>query len=801
MLRNYFKTAWRNLVRHKTFSIINIGGLAIGLAACWLIMLYVGNELSYDRYHHNAHRIARIAQHGEWSGGSFQLAVTPPPFAQAFKDAFPDIQATVRIDAEGGGTINYGEKHIKVNDILFADSSFFTVFDFPFLYGNTQALNQLNSIVITQSLANTLFGDPAIALGKTISFGNNDNALVSAVIKDVPVNSHFSFSGIRRMAPNNSPAWENSYLYTYLLLNKEADIARINAKLPAFYENKLKPALAKLVGTANYQLELQPLTDIHLQSNLEYEIAPNGSMRYVVGFSIIAALILLVASINYMNLSTARASLRVKEIGVRKVNGSSRAQLVRLFLAESVLITFLAALLSILLVQLTLPWFLGFAGKTAFAWQPDAVQTLGFAAGFALLAGGLSGLYPALFLSGFKLIPALKGQTGSHEGNLRFRQSLVVFQFVVTIALMAASFIIYKQLQYVGAKDLGFNKDQVLTYHLNNRAARNNIDQIKAALGQSPLIESVAVAGNPIGNNDIGGQDYTPANNDGSFSNNSQMAKQFDIDEDFVPTLQIKIAAGRNFSKDMPTDKDNKVLINETLARKNGWTKPVGQKIQLGTDTAGKPMLYEVAGVLKDFNIYSLQHKIEPLIVKLATENGDKDNVYVRLNPRNTSTALQQVATVFEQFDAENPFEFHFLDDNFARQYQAEKMQGKLLIGFTLLAIFIACLGLFGLITFTAEQRRKEIGIRKVLGSSVQALVLLLARDLVKLVAIAMLIAWPLAWLLMNHWLADFAYRIQIGWWVFALAGLTGLLIALVTVSVQAIKAALANPVHSLRSD
>ncbi|MFT4022926.1 MAG: ABC transporter permease [Flavihumibacter sp.] len=801
MLLHYFKTAWRNLIRNKTFSIINIGGLAIGLAACWLIMLYVGNERSYDRYHQHADRIFRLAQHAEWNGGSFHLALTSPPFAQAVKSSFPEVEEAVRLDAEGGGTISYEGKHIKANDVFFADSSFFQVFDFPFIYGNVHALDQLHSIVVTQSLATKIFGDPSAAIGKTLLFNNNDNNIVTGVIKDVPVNSHFSFSAIRRMPPNQEQAWGNAYLYTYVLLKKGSAIASVNAKLPAFYEKNIKAALEKVAGQANYRLELQPLTAIHLHSNLEYEIVPNGNIRYVIGFSLIAALILLIASINYMNLSTARSSLRVKEIGVRKVNGSARWQLMTMFLAESIVVTFLAAVVSMFLIRLSMPWFLSFIGKEAFAWEPDTWQTIGFTAAFTLTAGMLSGLYPAFFLSGFKLIPALKGQTGGHQGNLRFRQSLVVFQFVVTITMMAACFIIYQQLRYLGNKDLGFNKDQVLTYHLNNLNARNDVQQIKDALLRSPLIESAAVAGNPIGNNNIGKRDFRPETANGDISDKDQAANVLSVDEDFINTLQIKMKEGRNFSKDMPTDKSSKVLINETLAAKNGWVSSVGKKIQIGVDPDGKPLVYEVAGVMKDFNIYSLQYKVEPMIAMMATESGDKDNIYVRLNAHNVSAGLHQVGAVFKKFDAENPFEYHFLDENFARQYQAEKTQGKLLIGFTLLTVAIACLGLFGLITFTAAQRRKEIGIRKVLGSGVNAIVLLLARDLLKLVVIAMFIATPLAWLLMTRWLEDFAYRIHIGWWVFVLAGLTGLLIALATVSVQAVKAALANPVKSLRSE
>ncbi len=801
MLRNYFKTAWRNLTRNKAFSVINIGGLSLGLAACWLIVLYVSNELSYDRYHANADRIYRIAQHAAWGGGSFDLPLTSAPFAKAFKNTFPEVREAVRLDAEGGGTITYDGKHVKENNILFADSSFFRMFSYTFLYGNENALDEPHSIVVTKTLARKIFGDPAAAMNKMISFGGDNNNLITGVIDDVPANSHFTFSAIRRMPITDNSQWGSSYLYTYLLLHKGADIEKLNAKLPAFYDKYVKPAMEKVAGKVNYRLELQPLTAIHLHSNLEYEIGPNGSMSYVITFSLVAALILIIAAINYMNLSTARSVLRVKEIGVRKVNGSSRLQLAVMFLAESVLVTFIAALVALVLVKLSMPWFLHFTGRDTGIWQPGTVQTILLCTGFALAAGCLSGIYPAFFLSGFKLIPSLKGLIGRHDGNIRFRQSLVVFQFVITIAMIAGSFIIYRQLQYVSNKDLGFNKDQVMTFHLSNEDARHKTALIKAALLKSPFIESVAVAGNPIGNNDLGGRDYRAEEQDGSMGDKDRMATVLLADEDFITTMQVKMAAGRNFSKEMTTDKDRVVLINEALAQKEGWAAPLGKKIQIGADPVGKPKIYEVAGVMKDFNIYSLQHVITPLIIKLPPEDNDKDNIYVRLSSKNMNAGVQYVGSVFRQFDAVNPFEYSFLDENFARQYKAEKIQGKLLIIFTILSIFIACLGLFGLIAFAAEQRSKEIGIRKVLGSSITGIVLLLAKDLLKLVVIAMLIATPVAWMMMDKWLQDFAYRVHIGWWVFGMAGLLGLLIAFVTISAKAIAAAAANPVAALRSE
>jgi putative ABC transport system permease protein len=799
MLKNYFSVAWRNLIRNKTFSIINIGGLAIGLAACWLIVLYVGNEMSYDKYHANGNRIYRLAQHATWDGGAFNLAVTSAPFGPTFKNSFPEIEEFVRLDGEGGGVITYGDKHIMAGDLLFADNSFFRIFSHRFIYGDAASLDKPNSIVITKKLAENLFGDASAAPGKTILFGS-EGTLVTGVIEDVPTNSHFKFSGIRTMPVigEDRNKWGNAELYTYVMLKKGAGIESLKAKMPGFFDKHLK----EFTEGIKYNLEFQPLTSIHLHSALDYELSPNGSMKYIMVFSLVAALILIIASINYMNLSTARSSLRVKEIGVRKVNGAGRGQLVSMFLAESILLTFIATCIAMLLVYITLPWFQHFIGKDSGIWQPNIWQTAIICGAFAVFAGTLSGVYPALFISGFKLIPSLKGLTGKHTGNLRFRQSLVVFQFVITIAMIAGSFIIYQQLHFVSSRDLGFNKDQVLSFHITSNEVRNKIPLLKEELLRNPLIESAGAAGNPIGNNNIGGRDYKAQAENGSLPENANMANIFSIDEDFLPTLQVKMAKGRNFSREMQTDRSRMVLVNETFVNKEAWkTDPIGKKIQLGKDSAGNPILFEVAGVMKDFNIYSLQHKIEPLIVQLPSSNGDKDNMYVRISKRNIAAGLKHVEAVYHKFDSANPFEYSFLDENFAKQYKAEKMQGKLLIGFTVLAIVIACLGLFGLIAFAAEQRRKEIGIRKVLGSSVSGIVVLLSRDLAKLVLIAILIATPIAWTAMHQWLEGFAYRINIMWWVFAGAGLVALSVALATVVVQAIKAAVVNPVKSLRTE
>ncbi len=798
MFKNYIKIAFRNLQKNKVFSLINIAGLTIGLTAFWLIALYVADELSFDRYHQNADRIYRVVEHGSWDGGKFDLTGTSAPFAGALKNDYPEIREAVRFDIEGGGMINYQNKHLQTDDILFTDPSVFTVFTYHFLYGDSKsALTKPQSIVITKTLAQKLFGNPALALNQTIYFDNNYPNLITGVIDDVPANSHFTFSALRSFPENFTEDWGNIHLYTYILLAKGANIAKLESKLPAFYDKYLKVKLWKM----NYRMELQPLTSIHLHSNLTAEMSANGSMTLIYTFTVIAILTLLIASINYMNLSTARASIRIKEIGVRKVTGSSKIQLMVMFLSESVLITLIAAVAAVLLIGFSLPLFKQLSGKNLNIWEFGFWKTMLLLSVFSLFTGLLSGIYPALFLSGFKTIPALKGQAGSQKGNLIFRKVMVSFQFVITICMIVASIIIYQQLHYVLKKDLGFNKGQVLTFHISNKDVRNQIATLKQQLLQNPLIQSVAAAGNPIGNNNIGQTDYNIELN-GKIDPRARLAQSFMIDEDFIPTLQVKLAEGRNFSPEMKTDKDGAIIVNETLVKEVGLKNPIGKKMTgFGSDRNGKPLVFEIIGVAKDFHIYSLQHKIEPLILQLPPVPKEKDNLYVRIQKSNVKEALQYIENVYRKFDAEHPVDYHFLDQNFAQQYKAEQKQGTILLIFTILAISIACLGLFGLVTFMAEQRTKEIGIRKVLGASIVNIVTLLSFDFVKLVLLAIVIASPIAFFTMQKWLQDFAYRIQIQWWMFALAGTLAIVIALLTISFQSVKAALANPVKSLRSE
>jgi putative ABC transport system permease protein len=797
MFRNYFKTAWRNLHRNKIYAAINICGIAIGLAASWLIALYVSDELSYDRSFANANRIYRLAQYAGWPGGSMNIVPTSAPFAVAFKATFPEVEDAARIDVEGGGVIKYNNKTFKQDDIGFADNSLFNLFNYHFLYGDAQtALTQPQSIVITKALANKIFGNASKAINQTILFGSDNYPnKVTGVIEDMPQNSHLRLSGIRSFGDAlKNDTWNNTYLYTYLLLKKESDITALENKLPAF-ENKL----AKQMGYTQFHIELQPVTSIHLHSNLDYELSANGSISRVYMFIVIGVLVLLIAFINYINLSTARAATRVKEIGIRKVIGSARKHLVGLFISEALLVTFIAALIACFLVQVSLPFFNQLSGKNLTIWRFGIINTIAAVIVFVLFTGFINGSYPALFLSRFKLIPSLKGQLGAMHTNVAFRKSLVVFQFVIAICLISGSYIIYRQLQYVSQKDLGFNKEQVVTFHIDDVKVRSEIPALKHDLLQSPLIEGVAVAGNPIGNNDLNTNGFLFEKN-GEISSSSQLANKLYVDEDFLKTTDIKLLQGRNFSNNMLTDKDDAVIINETLMKTLGYANAIGKKMQYPApdNTVSNRT---IIGVVKDFHAYSLQHKIEPMVMMMPPNDKEQDNLYVKIAKGKAAQAIAFLKNTFKKFDNNNTSDFHFLDENFTKQYAAEQKQEQLSLSFTVLAFIIACLGLLGLVIFATAQRTKEIGIRKVLGASATSVTITLSKDFAKLVLIAALIAIPVSWLVMNKWLQDFAYRIIIEWWMFLLPACTAILLALFTVSFQAIKAAMANPVKSLRTE
>ncbi|RYU97580.1 ABC transporter permease [Emticicia agri] len=797
MIRNYLKIAIRNLVKNKVYSFINIGGLAVGFTVFCLIALYVADELSFDSFHAKGDHIVRLVHHAEWEGGEAHHAVTSAAFAPALKTEFPEIKEAVRIAPEGGGVITFRDKTVKAGNILFADRNAFEVFTFPFVAGNPKtALSEPNTIVITESLANKIFGNAQKALNQSVVFDKTVTNKVTGVIKDTPSNSHLQFEGLRSLPTNFTAGWQDSNLYTYLLLSDGVDKSKLEAKFPAFAQK----TILKEMPVVSYKMELQPLLDIHLHSNLQYEVSANSSISRVYLFMALAGLILIIAIINYMNLATARAGLRTREVGVRKAIGSTQTDLMGLFIVEAITLSIIASIVSVFLITALLPFFNQLADKSLSIDRFGVGNSIATFALFSLFVGFLSGSYPAFFISRFKIVLALKGLSGNLNQSVIFRKSLVVFQFVATMVLIAGAWIIYQQLRFSASKDLGFNRQQVLTIHIDDRNLRSKVAALREQLMKNPLIENVATAGNPIGNNNLGQIPYYFEKSDGSISTNSTVVQELMVNASFVPTMDIKMKLGENFSENKPSAITDAALINETLMKQLGFSNPIGKRMQVKINNE-TTVERKIIGVFKDFHTYSLQHKVEPVVLIMPPQASMEDNLYVKINTSKTKEALAHIEKTYREFDKINPIEINFLNENFARQYQAEQKQGTLSLNFAFISVLLACLGLFGLAAFTAQQRVKEIGVRKVLGASITSIFLLLNKDFLKLVIIAAVIAIPVAIVLMNNWLQNFAYKVEVHWWVFVGSAIISLLIALLTVSYQAIRAALVNPVKSLKTE
>lgn len=798
MLKSFLRIALRNLIKNKSHSIINIIGLIAGFVAFGFIMLYVANEMSYDSYNTNADRIVRVVQHAKWDGNEVHEAVTSAPFAPAMQAAFPEIENAARIDLEGGAIITFEDKKIKQQDIVFADKSLPDIFSYHFIYGDPHtALSSQQSIILTESLANKLFGNVNQAKGKTL-YLNNDPAVVTAVIKDIPFNSHLRFSAVRPMPDEyKKEGWQNFHFYTYLLLKKGTDYTSLEKKLPEFAAHNIQQQMK----IKDYAIELQPLRSIHLHSALSYEISSNGTYAGVYTFIALAILIILLAMINYINLTTARCSTRLKEVGIRKVSGASKWNIGSIFITESLLTTIIAAVTSLIIIYLTLPLFSQVIGKELSIEQIGTGRILFNATAVIGIVGLLAGFYPAIFMARFKPMGALKEQARSLFSGAALRRLLVVFQFSISVVMICGSIVIYKQLEFALHSNLGFNKNQVLTFHIDNQKIREQIPALKAMLSKSPLIEGVAAAGNPIGNNDLGGLGYKFENMAGDFTTPSIPAQELMADADFLQTMEISLVKGRGFSSTIQSDQYAAALINETLMQKLGWKDPIGKRMKFPIDDKGTMAERTVIGVVKDFHTYSLQHKIEPLVMVMPPIASMKDNLYVKIAKGKTREGLAFLKNTYRQFDPTNLTEYHFLDWNFAQQYDNEQREGKIALIFSILAVIIACMGLFGLVSFTALQRTKEIGIRKVFGAKVIHLVNLLSRDFLKLVVISSIISLPVAWFVTKLWLKSFAYKTELSWWIYAAGAGISVIIALFTVSGQALKAAKANPVESLHTE
>ena len=795
MFRHYLKIARRNLLKYKSHALINVIGLSVGIACCLLILLFVADDLSFDQFHKKKDRIYRLNKIvTPLTGRTERHAISSGLMGPAMVTEFPEVEQCVRLLPWFDDVLmQAGETRVKVPDVVIADANFFQVFDFQLLQGNpAQVLSEPMSVVLTEETARTFFGDTE-PVGKTIEGLQGKLYTVTGVAAVPPENSHLRFNALiswSSTVPGVGPlnlAWLNRWItqvnFTYLLLARGSHIEELEAKFPDFMQTHMPEQAAE------YTLYLQPLSDIHLHSaDLRFSGPLRlGSITYVYLFGVVAVLILLIACINFVNLSTARATKRAKEIGVRKVLGALRRQLARQFLVESVVLAFLALLAAMTLVELCLPAFESFTER-AIVFQPlqSPVLFMGLLGG-TLLLGLLSGLYPALMLSGFRPVQTLRGWHAG--GGATARRILVTLQFAASIALIAGTLIVYQQMHFVRTRNLGFEKEQIIVLPIGNTAISKRAGAFKNELLRYPAIKHVA------GSNSVPGGSMMSfgVRPEGKPEDERWTAATIRVDDyDFVETYGMQMAKGRYFSAEFATDASHGVVINEALARSLGWKDAIGKRL----DIVGELEEGRVIGVVKDFNMRSLHHPIDPVALQFAPR---WENLSVRLSGKNIPATLAFLRRTWEAFDAKYPFDYYFLDQRFAQFYKSEHRLLQTFGLFACLAILISCLGLLGLAAFTAEQRTKEIGIRKVLGASVAGAAAELSLGFFKLLLLANLIAWPVAWHLLHKWLQDFTYRIDISWWVFVLAGGLAALIALLTVSTQAIKAALANPVESLR--
>jgi putative ABC transport system permease protein len=801
MLKNYIKIALRNLIKQKSYSLINIAGLAIGLTCAILILLYVQFELSYDRFHDNADRVYRIT----WMSGNPQTR-TPHPMALAMAQDFPEVtEATTLSPIWGPGltrpklSVRYEDKRFDEPGFYSADSTFFKVFSFKLLRGDPEtALKIPGGVVITEEIAEKYFGDDD-PLNKilVLEYGRRFDMTVTGVMENIPRNSHFDFDflisyvSLKPMDSGSYYTWADFGHYNYVVLADGADPKAVEAKIPDWFQGYVKwpeDSYQSLKRGEN-RLALQPVTNIHLHSHLRWELEPNSDIAYIYIFSAAAVFILIIACVNFMNLATARSASRAKEVGLRKVVGAQRSALVSQFLGESLLMTAAAMLMSVAFVELLLP---AFNNLTDLQLELNVLEN--FPMLLALIAitvvvGVLAGSYPAFYLSAFQPIQVIAGKVHRGIKGAAFRKILVVTQFSISIALIAAAAIVSSQLDYLRNKKLGFEPEQVLVIPIKDPSLRSQYEFIKAELLRNPNVLHASAVSN------VPGSRFNQNSIRWAEMEDDVDVSQARVDFDFLPTLGIKLKDGRNFSKEFATDVNQAFILNETAARQFNWDSAIDKEITWFDDDNTR--VGKVIGVVEDFHYQSLHRGIDPLILHVLPEGFN--SMLVKLSTNDLTATLDFVQQKWSTFDPGHTFEFTFLSEDFNQLYRSEEKMQSIVGYFTSLAIFIACLGLLGLASYSAERRTKEIGVRKVLGASVWGIVRLLSKEFLILVVLANVIAWPLAYWLMNDWLQDFAYRVNVGVGTFVLAGLAAAVIALLTVSTQAIRAALTNPVEALK--
>ena len=808
MFNNYIKTSIRNLLKHKGYSFINIVGLAIGLASALLILLFVQDELSYDKFHEKSEQIYRVYLNGKIASDELVVAVSCAPMGATMVKDYPEVLSSTRLFTFGGDpVVRFEEKNLVVEKYYYTDSTFFDVFSVNFLRGApVNALNRANTVVITNEMAEIFFGkeDP---LGKSIKVGNDQTDFeITGVVEKFPKNSHFQFNMLasyitmREMA--NSNFWVSNNNYTYILLQEDFPAEQLQAKMPEMVEKYVGPQLQMFSNTSfddfleagnKYGYILQPLKKIHLFSDLQYEIEPGGNIKTVYIFSIIAFFLILIAAINFMNLATAKSAGRAREVGIRKVSGSYRSQLILQFLIESIILSFVSLLIALILVELFLPAFNNLAGKQlSFIFTGDW-SFLPYIIGLGIFVGFLAGSYPAFYLASFKPTKVLKGtiQTGMKGGKMR--SALVAFQFTIAIFLIISTIVVYNQMNYVQNKDLGYNKKDLLIIE-RAYALQDQRNAFKEEISQSPSIEMISQTNN-MPSFLHGNTAFRP---EGSTPDEIRATNLYYTDENFQNTLDIKLTEGRWFSKDMPGD-SLAVVLNKSAVKAYGYEDPIGKKIlQIGAGRDTTDLAMKIIGVVDDFHYESLHQTIQPLIIGF-NRNRFASYFAVRIHPDNYQTALKFIEDKWNTMVTDQPIEYTFLEDALKTNYNDDKNEGVIFAIFALLAIFVSSLGLFGLASFTTEQRTKEIGIRKVMGSSITQVVGLLTKEIIVLLIISSVVSWPLAWYFMNNWLQNFAFKTKLGIHIFLIASIIAFVVALLTTGFQAYIAARTNPANSLR--
>lgn len=795
MIKNIFLVALRNFKRDKGYSLLNILGLTIGITFSLFLIFYIKDELSYDRYNKDADRIYRInAYIKEKDKDMMKWTSTPFPLAPALKKDYPEVAEAVRFVGNGKTMFRKGELKFYEEKVYYTDSNVFKVFTHQFIEGSPQtALNLPNSLVLTQTLAEKYFGKNQSFVGRVLQNAKGDNFKVTAVVKDVPKNSHLIFNLLmsrNTLPPDFANNWGGFGFYTYVLLKPNSNPAAFEKKLRALYDKYL----ASIFVQFNVKIDfiVQRVTDIHLHSVTDGEPEELGSISYIYIFSAVALFMLLIACINYMNLTTARSARRAKEIGIRKVSGSTQGQLVAQFLVESTLTAVFALLLSIGFIALFLPAFNSLAGKSISFKTLLEPATFLILLAIILFVGLVGGSYPALYLSTFNPVNILKGSLSKSSSNAVLRRVLVVVQFSISMVMLICTWVVYGQLKYLRNADLGFNKEQVLSVAANaDSDIRDKILAFKNAVRNNPQVLSISTSQNTPGSGGINFNLFSVETKKGFID---QGLDNYAIDEDFLKTLGMQVKQGRNFTG--LSDTLRSVIVNENLVKYFAWDNPLGKRIKFPGDTSGRYM--EVVGVVKDFNQKSLYNPIAPLLLRYSPNN---NNLQLKLNPSTIAAAIASVEKSWKMAFPELPFQYTFLDQDFYSQYAADQKRGKIFTAFSILTIMITCLGLLGLVAFTTQQRQKEISIRKIMGASVREIIPLITNNFIVLVGISCLVAFPVAYLFMHKWLSIFPYNTGLHITPFILSAITVLVITLLTVIFHTVKAALASPAENLRTE